>query len=83
MKFKAIHNICLMLCFSGGAAKADDAAELYVKAGNSFKMAKKWSGKYAKMFVLTMCLLINFAIYLTSHSRTLPPFISIPLLGGH
>ena len=36
--------VCQLQCFSGGATKADDAAELYVKAGNSFKMAKKWSG---------------------------------------
>jgi len=40
----------ILLCFSGGAAaRADEAAELYVKAGNSFKMAKKWSGTYTKM----------------------------------
>jgi len=39
-----------LFCFSGGASKADDAAELYVKAGNSFKMAKNWSGTYTELF---------------------------------
>ena len=28
-----------------GSTKNEDAAELYVKAGNNFKMAKKWAGK--------------------------------------
>jgi len=27
----------------GGSSKIEEAAELYVKAGNSFKMAKKWA----------------------------------------
>lgn len=43
----------LNVSFSGGAAaRADEAAELYVKAGNSFKMAKKWTGRstYAKNY---------------------------------
>ena len=31
-------------CFSG-ASKLEDAAELYIQAGNAFKMAQKWSGK--------------------------------------
>ncbi|XP_015748138.1 PREDICTED: alpha-soluble NSF attachment protein-like [Acropora digitifera] len=29
----------------GGASKLEDAAELYIQAGNAFKMAQKWSGK--------------------------------------
>lgn len=29
-----------------GASKLEDAAELYINAGNMFKMAQKWSGKY-------------------------------------
>lgn len=29
--------------FFGGSSKNEDAAELFVKAGNSFKMAKKWA----------------------------------------
>lgn len=29
--------------FFGGSSKTDEAAELYVKAGNAFKMAKKWA----------------------------------------
>ncbi|KAL8590076.1 hypothetical protein ACOMHN_034307 [Nucella lapillus] len=29
--------------FSGGSSKQEDAAELYVRAANAFKMAKKWS----------------------------------------
>ncbi|ESO00057.1 hypothetical protein HELRODRAFT_157419 [Helobdella robusta] len=29
--------------FFGGSSKLEDAAELYLKAGNNFKMAKQWS----------------------------------------
>ncbi|KAI0235487.1 Beta-soluble NSF attachment protein [Lamellibrachia satsuma] len=29
--------------FGGGSAKLEESAELYVRAGNSFKMAKKWT----------------------------------------
>jgi len=28
-----------------GSSKTEEAAELYTKAGNTFKMAKKWAGK--------------------------------------
>ena len=36
---------CLQLALIyRGSSRVEDAAELYVKAGNSFKMAKKWSG---------------------------------------
>ena len=32
-------------CCSGGSGKLDESSELYIKAANSFKMAKKWAGK--------------------------------------
>lgn len=31
---------------SRGASKLEDAAEMYIQAGNLFKMAQKWSGSY-------------------------------------
>ena len=31
--------------YSRGNSKAEEAAELYTKAGHSFKIAKKWKGK--------------------------------------
>ena len=33
-----------MFVFSG-SSRTEEAAELYTKAGNTFKMAKKWAGK--------------------------------------
>jgi len=54
-------NVLLVHC-SGGAGKADDAAELYVKAGNSFKMAKKWSGTYAKLFCMRYALVYSLLL---------------------
>jgi len=45
-----------VLIVSRGASKTEDAVELYVKAGNSFKMAKKWSGMFSFLLVY-----LNFA----------------------
>jgi len=28
-----------------GSSRTEEAAELYTKAGNTFKMAKKWAGE--------------------------------------
>lgn len=33
----------LMASFGGGSSKQEEAADLYVRAANAFKMAKKWS----------------------------------------
>lgn len=33
----------MLASFGGGSSKQEEAAELYVRAANSFKMAKKWS----------------------------------------
>lgn len=42
----------------GGASKLEDAAELYIQAGNLFKMAQKWSGA-GKAFMEAAQLQIN------------------------
>lgn len=34
-----------VVCIFSGSSRMEEAAELYVRAANSFKMAKKWSGK--------------------------------------
>jgi len=34
-----------LLCVLSGSSRTEEAAELYTKAGNTFKMAKKWAGK--------------------------------------
>jgi hypothetical protein len=38
-----------------GSSKTEEAAELYVKAGNAFKMAKKWAGKFTNLVCLGYC----------------------------
>ncbi len=40
----------LFSCFFSGASKQDEALELYGRAGNLFKMAKKW-GSAGNTFV--------------------------------
>ena len=40
--FSAIMNASHK-CYRG-TSKLEDACDLYVRAGNAFKMAKKWSG---------------------------------------
>jgi len=40
-----------MYVFSG-SSRTEEAAELYTKAGNTFKMAKKWAGKLYYYMVL-------------------------------
>ena len=37
---------------SRGAAKMEDAADLYVRAANTYKVAKKWKGIVCTMGVL-------------------------------
>jgi hypothetical protein len=32
------------VCSFSGSSRMEEAADLYVRAANSFKMAKKWSG---------------------------------------
>jgi len=34
----------LVLFLFSGSSRTEEAAELYTKAGNTFKMAKKWAG---------------------------------------
>ena len=34
-----------------GTSKLEEAAELYISAGNMFKMAQKWSGSYHIFFI--------------------------------
>lgn len=35
----------MQLCSCSGAAKKEEAADLYVRAANTYKLAKNWSGK--------------------------------------
>ena len=35
-----------VLLYFSGSSKQEEACELYVRAGNAFKMAKKWPRKY-------------------------------------
>ena len=37
-----------------GTSKLEDAAEMYISAGNMFKMAQKWSGKLKSVLLLVV-----------------------------
>ena len=41
---------CVCVCVCSGAAKLEEGAELYVRAANSFKMAKRYTGTHACMY---------------------------------
>ena len=44
-------HIYMCVKFCSGTAKLEEACDLYIRAGNAFKMGKKWSG-------ITDCLVI-------------------------
>lgn len=47
--------LLLLFHFCSGSSKTEEAAELYVKAANAFKMAKKWAGNFP-VSALALCL---------------------------
>lgn len=36
----------------GGGSKVDEAIDLYVRAANSFKIAKKWNGLFTHLILI-------------------------------
>ena len=46
LSLSSLSSVSLSLCSYSGAAKLEDAADLYVRAANSYKVAKKWIGIY-------------------------------------
>ena len=44
--------LCHTLC--SGAAKMEDAADLFVRAANTFKVAKKWKGNVLYTYACTL-----------------------------
>lgn len=47
-----------------GSSRTEEAAELYTKAGNTFKMAKKWAGKlYCTVYIEFWCLCGKLVIH--------------------
>jgi len=52
-----LHKLGLMAVFIfSGSSRTEEAAELYTKAGNTFKMAKKWAGKSVRCSLHPCCM---------------------------
>lgn len=54
---------CIFDDFSGGR-KLEDACDLYIRAGNAFKMAKNWSGMASFHYLFFQNDLPNFILLL-------------------
>lgn len=44
----------MFLCVCSGTAKLEDAADLFVRAGNSFKVAKRNKGEFYQLVQLAV-----------------------------
>ena len=44
--FRIVVLLCLNMCVYSGTAKLEDAADLFVRAANSFKVAKRNKGGF-------------------------------------
>jgi len=72
-------------CSCSGTAKLEDAADLFVRAGNSFKVAKRNKGGFYQLEqqLLTKCLLKSRSFLLPPFSHTLSSHLCHQLLVMH